>query len=55
MKEYQVSYELGSMFHKYVIVAENEAQAISKVINSMYDGSKELMKNFKICLYTPEW
>ncbi len=53
MKEYHVSYNLGNMYHSYVVEAENEAEAIQKVLSRFY--YKELLTEFKIERYYPKW
>lgn len=55
MKDYQVSYMLGDMYHMYVLTAENEAQAILKAVNRLPDGSKERLHDFKIERYFQKW
>lgn len=55
MKEYKVSYMLGSMYHSFIETAENESRAIQKVLNRLPDGSKEIMHEFKIERYFQEW
>lgn len=48
MKKYQVSYMLGSMYHCYTIVAENEAQATWECMNAIPFTSKKIMSEYKI-------
>lgn len=53
MNEYQVSYCIRSMFHTYIIEAENEEQARLKVLKSA--PYPELLRDLKIMRYYPEW
>ena len=55
MKDYNVSYMLGDMYHSYIITAENEAQAILRTVNRLPDGSKEILHDFKIERYIQKW
>lgn len=48
MKEFQVNYYLGDMFHCYTEVAENELKAIQKVLNRIPDTSSGIFHNFRI-------
>lgn len=53
MKTYRVKYYLKDMLHTYLVDAENEAEAISKVIKGLY--SPEIMHDFSIERYFEEW
>ena len=55
MKEYSVSFYLGSMPHSLIIGAHNEAEAIKKALNRLPDGCKEIMHDFKIERYCQPW
>lgn len=55
MKDYQVSYYLGDMLHGYVLTANNEAEAIVKVVNSLPDCCQKILHDFKIQRYVQEW
>lgn len=55
MKEYQVSYYLRGMYYAYVVGAENEYEAIQKVLNGLPEGSKQIFNDFKISRYYQEW
>lgn len=55
MKTFQVSYYLSDMYHCYCIEAENEAQAIQRVLNGMCEAVKEIMHDFKIKRHSSEW
>lgn len=48
MKDYVVSYYLGNMFHRYTVEAENEYEAMLKVLNGIQETSKRLFCDFKI-------
>ena len=48
MKDWQVSYYLGDMFHCYVIEAENEYDATLKLLNSIPKGSHKLFRDLKV-------
>lgn len=51
MKTYQVSYYLGEMYHKYLVDAENEYEAIRKSVGRLPQTSKEIIHDFKIERY----
>lgn len=53
MKEYQVSYFLGDMYHSYCIDADSEEQARFKVLKSLW--YPELLRELKIERYYREW
>lgn len=53
MKDYQVSYMLGSVYHAYIIEAESEEHAREKVLRSMYHP--ERLRELKITRHYPEW
>lgn len=48
MKDYVVSYYLGNMFHSYTVEAENEFEAMFKVLNGIPETSKKWFCDFKI-------
>jgi hypothetical protein len=51
MKQYQVSYKLGKMYHTYLVSADNEAEAIKKAINRI--PCPEILSEFRINEYIP--
>ena len=53
MKDYQVSYCIGSMFHTYIIEAENEEQARIKLMKSA--PYPELLQDIKIERRYTDW
>lgn len=53
MKEYQVSYYIGKMFHTYIVDAKDEADARERVIKSSY--YPELISELKAVRYFREW
>ena len=53
MKEYNVSYWIGRMYHAYVIEAENEDQAKEKVSKASY--YPEDIRDLKAERHFPEW
>ncbi len=55
MKEYEVSYYLGDMYHCCIVEADNEAEAILKELRTLNDRSKEIMHDFKIERYYRPW
>ena len=55
MKEYSVSFYLNDMYHSYLVDADNEAEAILKVMKSLNSRSKEIMHGFKIERYYRPW
>ena len=52
---YQISYYLGDMHHTYLMDANNEAEAITKALDRMPDGSRAILHNFKIERHYPDW
>lgn len=55
MKEYQVSYCIGNMYHAYLIDAENEAAAYEKVLRTMPPASKAALHDLRIKRHFAEW
>ncbi len=55
MREYSVTYYLGDMYHSYVVDADNEAEAVMKVLNRLPDVCKAIMHDFKIERYYQPW
>lgn len=53
MKDYQVSYYLGNMYHAYIISARNEDEVTKKVMKRQY--YPELLHNLIIKRYFQEW
>ena len=53
MIEYKVKYDFGEMYHSYIIVAKNEAEAIEKALKRI--PHPEIMHDFSIEKYVPEW
>lgn len=53
MKTFQVSYKLAGAFLRYLIDANNEFEAIQKVLSSVYCES--IFHDFKIERYREEW
>jgi len=53
MKDYQVSYYLGDMYHAYVINARNEDEVVKKVMTRQY--YPELLHDLKVERYYQEW
>ena len=53
MKEWQVTYYLGDMFHSEIIKAFHESTAILIFLQSLY--TPDIMHDFKIKRYSPEW
>lgn len=53
MKDYQVSYMSGSMYHSYILEAKSEDHAREKVLKSTYHP--ELIRELKVERYYPEW
>lgn len=53
MKEYQVSFCIGSMYHSFIIEAESEKQARAKVLKQSYHP--EAIRELKITRHYPEW
>lgn len=53
MKQYKVKYDLGKMYHSYVIEAKNEAEAIREALSQI--PCPEIMHDFSIEKYVPEW
>ena len=39
MKEYRVSYMIGSMYHAYIVDAESWGHAVKQVVNGIQEGS----------------
>lgn len=54
-KTYQVSYYLDDMYHKYLVDAENEYEAIRKSVGRLPQTSQEIMHDFKIECYHEKW
>ena len=52
---YQISYYLGDMYHIYLMDANNEAEAITKALKTIQDGSKAILHDFKIERYFSDW
>lgn len=48
MKDWQVSYCLGNMFHAYVIEAENYFEALQKVLNRIPQTSQDIFNDLKV-------
>ena len=55
MMTYQISYYLGDMHHVYLMDANNEAEAITKVLKMIQDGSKAILHDLKIERHYPVW
>ncbi len=55
MKDWQVSYYLGEMFHCYVIEAENEYDATMKCLKSIPEGSKKYFRDLIVAIRKEEW
>lgn len=55
MKTYQISFYLGDMYHIYLMDANNEAEAITEVLNMIPDRSKTILHGFKIERHYPDW
>jgi hypothetical protein len=55
MKEYEVSYYLGNMYHSCIVEANNEAEAILKKLKSLPDCCKAIMHDFNIERYHQHW
>lgn len=53
MKDYQVSYMIGSMYHSYILEAESEEHAREKVLKQSY--YPEAIRDLKVTRYYPEW
>lgn len=45
-KTYQVSYYLGETYHKYLVVAVNEYEAIRSEMNRISEKSRKIMHDF---------
>ena len=50
MKEYNVAYELGDILHSRVIKADNEYNAILKVMLNIPFNSQDIFKNLRVRL-----
>ena len=48
MKEYRVSYMIGSMYHAYIVDAESWGHAVKRVVNGMQDGSLAKLHDLKV-------
>ena len=58
MKDWQVSYYLGDMFHCCVIEADNEYDAtlkLLKLLNSIPEGSRKLFRDLKVTRKKVDW
>jgi hypothetical protein len=55
MNEYRISYYLRDMYHTYIMEAKNEAEAITRAVNRLPEGSKEIMHHFSIEKYVQKW
>ena len=55
MKDWQVSYYLGEMFHCYVIEAENEYDATMKCLKSIPEGSRKHFRDLIVAIRKEEW
>lgn len=53
MRDYQISYWIGSMYHAYIIEAESEDAARAKVMKQPYHP--EAIRELKVSLHYPEW
>ena len=54
MKDWQVSYYLGDMFHCYVIEAENEYDVTLKLLNSIPKGSQKIFRDLIVAIRKEE-
>lgn len=48
MKFFNVSYYLDNFYYSICVEAENEFDAISKVLNRLPDGSRKYLNKFNI-------
>ncbi len=55
MKEYSVKYYLGNMLHTYIVEANNECEAIEKVLKSIPETSKKHFHDISIERHFVEW
>lgn len=48
MKEYRVSYMIGSMYHAYIVDAESWGHAVKQVVNGIQEGSLAKLHDLKV-------
>lgn len=55
MKDYEISYYLGDMYHCYTISATSEYNALFRAISAITETSRPLFHDINIKLKKEEW